>query len=185
MSAVQRLLQDEEEKLYQLFLYKTGDPHEARDLLQDLYESVLGSLDSFALVEDQAAWLFRAAHNRITDWYRKRSRRNEVSLDCEEDESASLLDMLSDFEGLEDRFFRDALYDALFQALDALPEKLRMVIRAQALEGQSFRELAEEWDVPMGTLLSRKREALRLLREALADFADVWHEMRNEKRGVI
>lgn len=185
MSAMYRLLQDEEEKLYGLFLYKTGDPNEARDLLQDLYESVLCSLDSFALVEDQTAWLFRAAHNRITDWYRKRSRRKELSLDHEEDESGSLLDVLANIEGLEDRFFRDALYEALFEAVDALPEKLGSVIREQALEGKSFRVLAEEWDIPMGTLLSRKREALRLLREALEDFSDVWHEMVNGRGRLL
>ena len=185
MSAEKRLLQNEEEKLYRLFLYKTGDPNEARDLLQDLYESVLSSLDSFALVEDQTAWLFRAAHNKITDWYRKRSRRKELSLDYDEEEGVSLMDMLSHFEGLEDSFFRDALYEALFQAVDALPEKLGAVIREQALNGRTFRELSEDWDIPMGTLLSRKREALRLLRAALEDFSDVWYEIENETGGKL
>jgi len=171
-------LQRQEEKLMSLFLDKTGNLQESRDLLQDLYESVLRSLDSFTLAEDQAAWLFKAAHNKVIDWYRKRSRNQEFSLDKEDLEDRSLLDLLvaPDFD-LEDDYFRKGLYEALSESIQVLPEKLKIVIVQQALEGRSFRELSQEWGIPMGTLLSRKREGIRLLREALDEFADVWDEM--------
>jgi len=161
-----------------LFLDKTGNLQESRDLLQDLYESVLKSLDSFSVAEDQAAWLFKAAHNKVIDWYRKRSRHQDLSLENEDLEDRSLLDLLVDPDiDLEDRFFRKALIEALYEAVQALPEKLRVVVVEQSLEGRSFRELSEEWGIPQGTLLSRKREAVRLLREALDEFEDVWEEM--------
>jgi DNA-directed RNA polymerase specialized sigma24 family protein len=38
---------------------------------------------------------------------------------------------------------------------------------ATELEGASYRELAEEWDEPIGTLLARKHRALRTLRKTL------------------
>jgi RNA polymerase sigma factor (sigma-70 family) len=161
-----------------LFLDKTGNLQESRDLLQDLYESVLRSLDSFSVAEDQAAWLFRAAHNKVIDWYRKKARHQDLSLEKEDLEDRSLLDLLVDTEiDLEDRFFRNGLYEALYEAIEALPEKLRVVIVQQSLEGRSFRELSEEWGIPQGTLLSRKREAVRLLRMALEEFEEVWEEM--------
>jgi len=174
-------LHKQEEKLMSLFLAKTGNLQESRDLLQDLYESVLRSLDSFSLAEDQAAWLFRAAHNKVIDWYRKKGRNREFSLENEDLEDRSLLDLLVDEDfDLEDRFFRNGLYEALYEAIQALPEKLRVVIEQQALEGRSFRELSEEWGIPQGTLLSRKREGVRLLREALEEFEEVWVEMESE-----
>ncbi|MDC7223851.1 MAG: RNA polymerase sigma factor [Spirochaetales bacterium] len=180
---IQRLLQNEEERLYRLFLYKTNDPHESWDLLQDLYESVLASLDSFALVENQTAWLVRAAQNKLTDWYRKRSRKKELSADQGREGESSLWELLADADALEDRFFRDALFEALSEAIEALPEKLRAVIKEQALGERTFRELSEEWGVPLGTLLSRKEKAVRLLREALDDFTDVWSETNNKTGG--
>ena len=180
-AAVTKLLQKEERRLLSLFLRKTGDAQESRDLLQDLYESVLGSLDSFSVAEDQAAWLFRAAHNKVTDWYRKKSRSRETSLNEPVAEDTVLIDMLVDpYMDLENRFFRDGLLEALDLAIEALPPKLQAVIVEQSLNGRTFRELAEEWDIPQGTLLSRKREAVRLLKDALEEFTDVWNDINRE-----
>ena len=106
-AAMTELFRNHEARLLRLFQKKTGDFQESRDLLQDLYESALRNLDSFSLVEDQAAWLFRAAHNRIIDWYRGKSRRDSVSLDKQIDDEGSLLDLLvDDKENLEDAYFR-------------------------------------------------------------------------------
>ncbi|MDC7220717.1 MAG: RNA polymerase sigma factor [Spirochaetales bacterium] len=179
-SIIQRVIQ-EEERLYRLFLGKTNDPEESGELLQDLYESVLANLDSFARVEDQTAWLFRAAHNKVTDWYRKRARRKEQSLNYADEDEEALIELLADAGALEDRYFREALFEALYEAIEVLPEKLRIVVKAQSLEGRTFKELSEERGVPVGTLLSRKREAVKLLRGALEDFADVWNEIGSMK----
>ena len=177
-AAMTEVLHKQEGPLLSLFLSKTGDHQESRDLLQDLYESVLNNLDTFAAVEDQSAWLFRVAHNKVIDWYRKRERNQMLSLDKETLEEKSLLELLVSPElDLEDRLIRDGLLQTLDFAIEALPDKQRSVVVAQALEGQTFRELSEEWDIPMGTLLSRKREALRLLAEALDEFSDVWEEL--------
>jgi RNA polymerase sigma factor (sigma-70 family) len=62
----------------------------------------------------------------------------------------------------------------MFEAIEDLPEAQREVLVATELEGRSFRELAEEWEVPIGTLLARKHRAIRALRETLAE--EVLHE---------
>jgi RNA polymerase sigma factor (sigma-70 family) len=59
------------------------------------------------------------------------------------------------------------LRQRLFAAIDRLPEPQRAVFLATELEGSSFRELAERWDVPIGTLLARKHRAVKALRAAL------------------
>ena len=175
------ILHRQQESLYRLFLSKTDDHQESMDLLQDLYVSVLGHLDSFAAVEDQTAWLFRAAHNRVIDWYRKRGRNRLQSLDSETLEQTPLIDLLVSPGGsLEDNLLKETLLEALELAVEELPEKLRLIVTEQALEGRTFRELSEEWGIPMGTLLSRKREALRLLAEALDEFSEIWEEMNEE-----
>jgi DNA-directed RNA polymerase specialized sigma24 family protein len=38
------------------------------------------------------------------------------------------------------------------------------------MDGRSFQELAEEWDEPLGTLLSRKSRAKARLREMLSEY---------------
>ena len=62
---------------------------------------------------------------------------------------------------------RKDLHDLLFQAIDALTPEDRAIILATDFEGWTFRDLAEEWDIPLGTLLARKARALKKIRKYL------------------
>ena len=175
---MEKLFSENEESLLRLFRSRTGDVQESMDLMQDLFESVMDNLDAFSRVENQIAWLFRAAHNKVTDWYRKKQRRRDVSLSAVTEDGNPMEELLKDrAPDLEDQFFRNELLEALSAAVESLPEPLRQIIVAQSLEGRTFRELSGEWGIPQGTLLSRKREAVRLLREALDDFTDVYRDI--------
>jgi RNA polymerase sigma-70 factor, ECF subfamily len=55
----------------------------------------------------------------------------------------------------------------LWAAIDALPEKLRLVIVLQAIEGHSVRDIAQWLDVPEGTVKSRLFDARQKLQEWL------------------
>ena len=72
----------------------------------------------------------------------------------------------------QDRLVRDELLAALEVAIEALPEKQRDALRAQALEGVTFKELAERTGESIDTLMARKRYAIRKLAEALEYWMD-------------
>ena len=60
----------------------------------------------------------------------------------------------------------------IFQTIDSLNDQDRAIILETEISGRSFRELSEQWKVPIGTLLARKSRALQTIRENL--------EMRQE-----
>jgi RNA polymerase sigma factor (sigma-70 family) len=62
---------------------------------------------------------------------------------------------------------RRELMDFVFRAVDSLPVEQRAVLIATEFEGWSFRELSEEWEIPIGTLLARKSRALQHIRKKL------------------
>ena len=64
---------------------------------------------------------------------------------------------------------RSQLQRRLRQALDRLPPAQRAVWVAVEIEGASFRDLAEKWNEPIGTLLSRKSRATKSLRAWLME----------------
>lgn len=57
----------------------------------------------------------------------------------------------------------------LFEAIESLKPDQRAVVVANMLMGRTFEELSSEWQTPIGTLLARKRRAIRVLREKLSD----------------
>ncbi len=91
----------------------------------------------------------------------------------EEDDRLQWEDLLpSPDAGPEALYARNVLLDELESAVDELPEKQREVFVAHELEGCSFKEMAAETGVSVNTLLSRKRYAVRHLRERLQSICD-------------
>ena len=129
---------------------------DAEDMVQDLVESMLERADDAEPVEDLSAYIYRSLRNRIVDAYR-RKRRTEALPD-------DLVDMAP---LVEEELEEDEERDALYAAIDELPAAQREVLVATELEGRSFKELAAEWNVPIGTLLARKHRAVLALRDAL------------------
>jgi RNA polymerase sigma-70 factor, ECF subfamily len=56
-------------------------------------------------------------------------------------------------------------------ALEALPDGLRMAVFYADVEGYRYKEIAEIMDIPIGTVMSRLHTARRRLRMLLADLA--------------
>jgi DNA-directed RNA polymerase specialized sigma24 family protein len=72
----------------------------------------------------------------------------------------------------QDLLLRNERLAALEVAIDALPAAQREVIRAQALGGVAFKDLAETTGVSIDTLMARKRYAIRKLTAALEYWMD-------------
>jgi RNA polymerase sigma factor (sigma-70 family) len=116
-------------------------------------------------IDHLTGWLFRAARNRIVDFFRSRR--------AEEDSGA--LDLLPSRDaGPEAAYARQLLLDELAAALEALPREQREVFVAHEIEGRSFRQIAAATGVGINTLLSRKRYAVLQLRRRLQH---AWDEL--------
>ncbi|MGA2477619.1 MAG: RNA polymerase sigma factor [Spirochaetia bacterium] len=129
---------------------------DAEDVVQDVIENFFEKADVTAPIADLSAYLYRSLRNKVIDLYRRPKR------------TAEMPEELSDlrYEASED-FDREEARAELFAAIDGLPPAQREVLVATELEGRSFKELAEEWKTPIGTLLARKHRAVRALRETL------------------
>jgi RNA polymerase sigma factor (sigma-70 family) len=130
---------------------------DAEDVVQDVIERLFERADVTEPVADLTAYLYRSLRNKVIDLYRKPKR------------AAELPEELSDirFEASAE-MDRDEARETLFEAIDELPPAQREVLVATELEGRSFKDLAEEWETPIGTLLARKHRAIRALKETLS-----------------
>jgi RNA polymerase sigma factor (sigma-70 family) len=129
---------------------------DAEDVVQDVLEGMFTRTDAIEPIADLSAYLYRSLRNRVIDLYRRPKRTGELTEEP--------VDLRFDVgEALE----REEAAQAMFEAIEDLPDAQREVLVATELEGRSFRELAEEWNVPIGTLLARKHRAVRALRETL------------------
>jgi len=168
------IVEREQSRLRNFIRRRVPDPRDAEDILQDVFYRLVEANRLLMPIEHVTAWLFRVARNRIADLFRgKRLERLSDVAVAGDDEPLQLDDLLpSPDAGPDALYARGLLLDELELAIDELPEEQRDVFVAHELEGQSFREMAAETGVSVNTLLSRKRYAVRHLRERLQAIYD-------------
>ncbi len=140
---------------------------DAEDIVQEVLEGIFERADVASPIADVAAYVYRSLANRVVDSLRaRRSRRPHapVSAALPQSLAESLPDARYEASALAER---QEARERLFAAIDGLPPAQKAVLMATELEGASYRELADEWDEPIGTLLARKHRALRALRKTL------------------
>jgi len=130
---------------------------DAEDVVSEVVLRLFEQADLLAQVENVTAYLFRALGNRVIDLFRRRSEVEELS-EHREDPAATPEIHLEQVQ----------LRRSLDDALDRLKPAERAIWVAVEIEGWTFRDLAERWNQPIGTLLSRKNRAGKALRKSLA-----------------
>jgi RNA polymerase sigma factor (sigma-70 family) len=134
-----------------------GDRTLADDLVQDSVERALKN--RAALKDDRKlfGWLRTIVHNLYMDMLReRRSRGTSVDLD-------EMANSLSVSVAPNDR---TATLDFV-RAMDGLSADHRQILLLVGMEGLSYREVADELDIPIGTVMSRLARARDQLRSRL------------------
>lgn len=148
---------------------KVSNNDEAQDILQDVWYQ-LSRLTSLDEIENMSGWLHRVSRNRITDFYRKRKPMSlEKMTDSDGDSNFSLKEVLlmdtSNDPELE--VFKELFWDEFQKALDELPDKQREVFVWNELEDRTLQEIADELEISVKTVISRKGYAVKYLRGRL------------------
>ena len=143
---------------YRVALGVLHNTAEAEDVAQ---EAMLRAYRNFHRLRDRErfrGWLVRAAFRLSLDRIRSRSRRERHERAAfEEQREASVENLVASRE-----FERQVA-----RALDALPDKLRMVMVLAAIEGYNTREVAKLAGLPEGTVKSRLFLARKKMAESL------------------
>jgi len=143
-----------------------SDPADADDLVQESLKRALHYLGDGREVHNLRAYLFRILQNTRKDMLRRTARAG-VALPIEDVAIASGASPAADRVSCEQ----------VVEAIRQLPEPQRDVLFLVAVEGASYREVAEIADVPIGTVMSRLNRARAALRrildpEGLLEFGD-------------
>ncbi len=144
---------------------RVRNPSDAEDILQEVWYQFTLAVD-LSPIEQVSAWLYRVARNRIIDRARRKSPdAATAAADAGREEAPE--DWLADEQTPRSEYARRQFWDRLRSALAELPPEQRQVFVWHELEGRSFEEMAALTGENRNTLLSRKRYAVRRLRERL------------------
>ncbi|MCL1815591.1 MAG: sigma-70 family RNA polymerase sigma factor [Treponema sp.] len=158
---------------------------DAEDILQEVFYQFSKVNETINPIENTAAWLYRAAHNRIINQYKKK-KDEPLPSSYDEDEEDYIIDEIADIlygeeTTPETELLRTLVFEEIQTALAELPKEQREVFEMTELLDFSVKEVAEKTQTPLNTVLSRKHYAVKSLRKRLEElYCDVMN--LSEKR---
>jgi RNA polymerase sigma factor (sigma-70 family) len=166
--ALTALIESHRARLLSIIRNRIRDQVEAEDVLQDVFAEFVEAYDLGQAIEALGAWLVRVAQNKILDRFRRRKTQSEYEASVR----ATANPEQPSVSRPDDEWMRAWLRAEIFNALEMLPKEQRDVFVMHELEGKTFAEMATETGVSLNTLMSRKRYAVRFLRNQLKEIYD-------------
>ncbi|MCB2108261.1 MAG: sigma-70 family RNA polymerase sigma factor [Rhodobacteraceae bacterium] len=163
-SAFARLFEHYAPRIKSFLLRQGTDPAQAEDLAQETMMSVWRKAAMFDPAKASAGtWIFTIARNLRIDAIRK-ARRPEFD---PEDPA-----FVPDAEKPADEVINaDQMGCMVREAMAELPDEQALVVRMSFFEDKPHAEIAEQLRLPLGTVKSRLRLAMRRIKEHLGDRA--------------
>ena len=150
------LVRKYEHKLANVISRYIHDQSEVLDVAQDAFIKAYRALPNFRGDSAFYTWLYRIAINTAKNHLVAASRRPpKDDINAEEAEQFGAGSGLKEYATPERLALRSELAGTIQDAIEALPEELRVAIVLRELEGLSYEEIASAMECPIGTVRSR------------------------------
>jgi RNA polymerase sigma-70 factor (ECF subfamily) len=154
---IAQLVARHHQAVYRYAYRLTGGVQDAEDLTQSVFLAAQRKIGQLRNIKAAESWLFSILRNAFLKERQRRRPRPAADLDIDVDLIAA--------EGPTEEIDQARLQDAL----DRLPDHFRLVVVMFYFQGCSYREIAEELDMPIGTVMSRLSRAKDCLRSLWAE----------------
>lgn len=160
-SAWLTLVKRYEKNLYNYALRMVNNPADAMDLLQDIFMALFRNLSSFRGESAFKHWLFKIAHYRCLEFYRRKRPMQSLDDVPEQENEQSLC--------LEKGLFLQQQSSTLLEAMQCLPIKQKLVVELKFFQQCTFEDISQQLDISTNTAKSQLYSALDKLKLQLAD----------------
>lgn len=152
------LLYKHKDKVRNLVFLTLGDTDFVDDISQDVFISVYHNLNEFRFESKFTTWLYRITVNKCRDYLRKKRVRSIFVPINDSDKEYGTGPFSEDVD----------IKQLVSDAIDKLPEKLKIPLVFRDIQGLSYKEIAEQLGTEVGTIKSRifrARESLKIILE--------------------
>lgn len=151
-----------EQAVFNYAMRMTNHSADAKDLMQEIFIAVFNSLSSYKRTGSFKAWVFKIAHFKCMDFYRRK--KPNLSLDDNPD-----IEHTSDFVNENKTCIESNLLDGeskqgVLNVLSQLSFNQKTVIELKFFSQFTFDEIAEQLGVSSNTVKSRLYSALAKLK---------------------
>lgn len=164
--AYAELMNNYRDTLYFMMLKMTNNPQDADDMTIEAFGKAFRNLKQYAPDYAFSTWLFKIATNNCIDFLRKN--RNNASYSVSTSDTAEGTEQMheilpDEMPDPEETFIRQQKAEKLRELVNRLKPHYRVLVEMRYYQEKSYEEIAQELDLPLGTVkaqLFRAREFL-------------------------
>lgn len=153
------------ESIYFMMLKMTNNHYDAEDLTIEAFGKAFKNLPNYTTEYAFSTWLYRIATNNCIDFIRK-SKRIPIAdqIDLLDENRNNIVENISS-EALtpEEDIINQQKIDLMRQLVDGLKPHYRTLIQMRYFDELSYEEIAEQLNIPLGTVKARLFRARDLL----------------------
>lgn len=135
---------------------------DVEDCLQAVSVAMLQN-EASVPVAARKAWLFRVAANQAALWWRRRGTTDRVM------EKHSHYALTEQNDDATSHLEQDETIRQIQRSIERLPVDSQEIIQKRIHEGLTFQEIADQLQIPLGTVLTKMRRAMERLRREISD----------------
>ncbi len=159
-SAIEYLYNNYSGALYGVIIRIVKNDEVAQEVLHDVYIKAWKQISSYEAGKGRLyTWLVNISRNAAIDKIRSKEIKNTYKTDSVADNVYVIDNANYDTQSI------DGI--GLEKVLNELPKDLKFVIEQMYFKGYTQSEIADEFDIPLGTVKTRTRSAMKALRELL------------------
>jgi len=169
------LLLEHLDLMFAVAMKLTRNANDAEDLVNNTLLKALRFHDKFKEGTYIKAWLLTILRNTYINQYRQRARRpSQVELSGAEKSNESYPDPGLRYTPKSENYtdVMELFEDKVRIAVDTLPIDFRKVVIMADVEDRTYKDIAQELDCPIGTVMSRLYRGRKILRTHLHDYAE-------------
>jgi len=164
------LMQRYKDSIYFMALKMVNNKEDAMDLTVETFAKAFEKLEKYQPDYAFSTWLFRVATNNCIDFLRKKKLHTlSIHSMMEEDEDSRPLDIKSDTLNPEETSIKKQESQELKVLIESLPQRYRNLLTLRYFDELSYEEIAQQLDLPLGTVKAQLFRAKYLLGNILKE----------------
>jgi len=178
-NAYAELMRNYRDTLYFMMLKMTNNPEDADDLTIEAFGKAFKNLKQYTPDYAFSTWLFRIASNNCIDFIRKRRMNASVTHNLHDltESGDDLADILpSGTRTPEEEIIRTQKIEALRDVVNKLKPHYKKLIELRYYQEFSYEEIANELDMPIGTVKAQLFRARELIHQVLKNRPEKFEE---------
>ncbi len=173
--AYAELMGNYRDSLYFMLLKMTNNPHDAEDLTIEAFGKAFKKLHQYTPDYAFSTWLFKIASNNCIDFIRKKKKYTfSIDQNYDDEEGTEMASRIpSQTLNPEEEMVRKQKIKLMREVVEKLKPHYRTLIELRYFKEYSYDEIAEELNLPLGTVKAQLFRAREFLFQIMKNSKDI------------